>query len=635
MKKHWKRIVAVVCLAALLVSLPAPIRVDAVGSPGQIVKVTGSTSPVYAGPSTSKTVYGEVVRNSYFTILDVVQNEGKSWYKIPYRGVTAYLAVNDAHQTTMNSRGPFKPQVERQYQITDQAFEKTLRDFPESYRPALRALHTKYPNWVFEAAPASHDWKTSVDMQMANQASNTAQYYDGSAFLEPYLYMVRNWNLIDAGHNYPANRAGVSYFMDPRNFLNETDIFQFEQLTYVPDVHTLHGVETVLGGNAELRALAPALMEAGRQTGVSPYFLASRAKQEISADANRIINSARGDIDLAWPPLFSGERSISFLEPAQQLEQLRRYRDRGHRFNDAQQEAHDDLEAYFEWDLLEEKLKNGSNLSQEEKKNLEYYRATQPLPIAAPKVRYYNLFNIQATPATGVVDGNRINGVIFAAGKRRSGGQLVDLPADQINRYQLPWTSYEEAAVGGALFIGRGYILSGQDTLYHQKYNVNGAVWHQYMSNLTAPYSEGRFVARAYRDLGILDRPFCFKIPVFDHMPENTAIPEVVSLNISNDPTEEPGSELPLVDPEEVETEPVDSPQQPLDPEGKPIRNGDINGDGKINAADRLMLTRHILDLKKLEGTAVEFADINGDGRVDSMDRLLLTRHILYKEPLP
>ncbi|MBE6758376.1 MAG: hypothetical protein E7552_07535, partial [Ruminococcaceae bacterium] len=35
----------------------------------------------------------------------------------------------------------------------DTAFEAWLsaQEFPESYRPALRELHSQYPNWVFRA----------------------------------------------------------------------------------------------------------------------------------------------------------------------------------------------------------------------------------------------------------------------------------------------------------------------------------------------------------------------------------------------------------------------------------------------------------------------------------------------------
>ena len=630
------KIAFLLVLIILLGMIITPGEVAAVGKAGQVVKITASTYNVRSGPGTNYEAYGQVVANSYFTILDVVQGDGRTWYKIPYRGTTAYIVVNPNNQKVMNSSGPFKKNVPVQNNITDPAFEKEIAGFPDSYKPALRYLHSRYPKWKFVPAPTSNNWTTSIDLQMQDLRSNTTQYRDDSAFHERYLYMVRNWQLIDAGNNYPSNRAGISYFMDPRNFLNETDIFQFEQLTFDPTVHNINVVKAILGSNPQLLELAPALMTAARETGVSPYLLASRMKLEITKDTKTIINSARGDIDLAWPPLFSGDKSISFLEPEDQLKQLERYIASGKKLNASQQEAYDNLKGYFEWEALEHKLFLETPLTAAEKSRLEYFRVTRPAPIAEPVTKYYNLFNIQATPSTGVVDGNRINGVIYAAGKVRSGNGLVNLGEATVKNSGLPWTSPEAAAIGGAKFMGRGYILNGQDTLYHQKYNVNGAVWHQYMSNLSAPYSEGRSVANAYRQMGILSTDeFVFRIPVFQDMPSSTAIPEVISLNISNIPGEEPGSEMQLIDPDDIETKPVETPQVPLDVNGNPINNGDINGDGHINSADRLILTRYLLNLTTLEGVQKRFADVNGDGLVNSADRLIMTRYILGLGDLP
>ena len=60
---------------------------------------------------------------------------------------------------------------------------------------------------------------------------------------------------------------------------------------------------------------------------------------------------------------------------------------------------------------------------------------------------------------------------------------------------------------------------------------------------------------------------------------------------------------------------------------------GDINGDGKVNAMDFLLLKQHILEIpgKNLEpGTkAFRMADFNVDGKINGMDLLLLKKKIL------
>ena len=41
-------------------------------------------------------------------------------------------------------------------------FETSISGFPESYKPYLRALHAKYPNWVFKPYNTGLDFSTAV-----------------------------------------------------------------------------------------------------------------------------------------------------------------------------------------------------------------------------------------------------------------------------------------------------------------------------------------------------------------------------------------------------------------------------------------------------------------------------------------
>lgn len=55
---------------------------------------------------------------------------------------------------------------------------------------------------------------------------------------------------------------------------------------------------------------------------------------------------------------------------------------------------------------------------------------------------------------------------------------------------------------------------------------------------------------------------------------------------------------------------------------------GDANGDGEINAKDRMMLTRHLAKWSGYEKIDMTAADLNNDGAVNAKDRMILTRHI-------
>ena len=57
---------------------------------------------------------------------------------------------------------------------------------------------------------------------------------------------------------------------------------------------------------------------------------------------------------------------------------------------------------------------------------------------------------------------------------------------------------------------------------------------------------------------------------------------------------------------------------------------GDVNGDGRINSIDLLVLQRHILEIEKIEGVAYKAGNINKNGnKPTSVDLLLIQRHIL------
>ena len=115
---------------------------------------------------------------------------------------------------------------------------------------------------------------------------------------------------------------------------------------------------------------------------------------------------------------------------------------------------------------------------------------------------YYNYYNIGANSGADPV----ANGLKYAA------------TTDE--RYNLPWNTPYKAIVGGAKWIGTGYIDKGQDTLYYQKFNVVKKVWtHQYMTNIMAPYQESEDIYKSYKSLDILDLSYVFVIPYYKNMP--------------------------------------------------------------------------------------------------------------------
>lgn len=92
-------------------------------------------------------------------------------------------------------------------------------------------------------------------------------------------------------------------------------------------------------------------------------------------------------------------------------------------------------------------------------------------------------------------------------------------------KYQIPWNTKERAITGGGIFIGSSYINIGQDTIYLQKFHVydknqGELFWHQYMTNVLAPYSESNIIYKGYLNSNLLDSEISFVIPIYNNMPD-------------------------------------------------------------------------------------------------------------------
>ena len=92
----------------------------------------------------------------------------------------------------------------------------------------------------------------------------------------------------------------MAYFLDPRNFLNATDIFQFLDQSYDP-YQTVDAVQRIAAGtflaassvtdvDGTVFTYPAKLVQYGKEIGISPLYLAAVIKQEIGYADNPSIN---------------------------------------------------------------------------------------------------------------------------------------------------------------------------------------------------------------------------------------------------------------------------------------------------------------------------------------------------------
>lgn len=177
---------------------------------------------------------------------------------------------------------------------TDSTFEASIAGFPESYKASLRTLHASHPNWTFVVQITNIDWDTFIEAEMV-QARNLVSSSMDDAYKgkQSWAYDPTTGTYIGlSGDDWnQASQAAVEYYADPRNFLTEEGIFQFELLTYNSAYQTETGVENILSGTFMSHTVIPsdtityaqAFCKIGAAKNVSPYMLAARVRQEQGA----------------------------------------------------------------------------------------------------------------------------------------------------------------------------------------------------------------------------------------------------------------------------------------------------------------------------------------------------------------
>lgn len=169
-----------------------------------------------------------------------------------------------------------------------------LSTFPSSYRSYIQKLIAAHPNWTFVPMNTGLKWSDVIE----NETKDSVNLVDKdspatwkSMAPDDYDMATGQWIIKNGTTWVQASEALVKYYIDPRNGLNEDYVFQFEQLTYNSSSHTEAGVEKILSGTFMSKkkledgsggniTYAKAFMKIGKELKVSPYFLASRVRQE-------------------------------------------------------------------------------------------------------------------------------------------------------------------------------------------------------------------------------------------------------------------------------------------------------------------------------------------------------------------
>ena len=238
-------------------------------------------------PNGSYQVYTHLYQANIMAPKDEAYKSFLAYYKNKSMDLPFNFSIpvfNEMGESNLNpSTGKTDANLDKIDTVEDQEFEKKIQDFPESYRPYLRALHKEHPIWTFSAMKTNLDFTEAANnFRLTGSINSTnTKMTELDANGKPVPTNEKNW--------YYPNLAAVKYYMDPRNWLNETFVFMFENLSYMEVDEAL--IKTVLSKSKVIgeydaidnQSYASIFKEAGKTANVNAVYLASLSVQEISS----------------------------------------------------------------------------------------------------------------------------------------------------------------------------------------------------------------------------------------------------------------------------------------------------------------------------------------------------------------
>ena len=199
--------------------------------------------------------------------------------------------VSASHQ---NTNGFVCLDYIEKYTVSDSCKNEMIKEgFTSSYVDLLCSLKQEHSNWNFKAIKVDIDFSEVVEKESACGKSYIISTVDAS--LKDSTCSLHDANYV------AASQKAVAYYMDPRNFISEKYIFQFESLKYESTLEKTYIEATKkMLNNASFYVyhlqnnidLSNVINKAGKKKNVNPIFLAARIKNELGVtDAEKSLYS--------------------------------------------------------------------------------------------------------------------------------------------------------------------------------------------------------------------------------------------------------------------------------------------------------------------------------------------------------
>ncbi len=201
------------------------------------------------------------------------------------------------------------------------SYEEELNKFPDAYKAKIQALHNIYPNAIFVAKrpdnyngkykcsgkvyDATLNFNTMIELEYYDTYRNIKDrclidYGDGYKSTDSWAYNFYTNEFVgfSGGSWYIVNRETINYYLNSLNYLNESNIFAFENLNHNSGSYTIEGIENILGNSFMRDSYCPGstklysevIKEAAEKNDLNAYFLAARMRLEQGRNKGPLVS---------------------------------------------------------------------------------------------------------------------------------------------------------------------------------------------------------------------------------------------------------------------------------------------------------------------------------------------------------
>lgn len=503
-------------------------------------------------------------------------------------------------------------------------------DFEQKYPgyiSLIQALAKAHPNWTFKLYETGLTWEATINSEYQDHASSIKNVVP-SSYADEWICPICGREEQDTGRWYCASRQAIEHIMDPRNSLNEANLFQYLQLSNDKSI-TKEQVAQMASKISYLnnQDIIDAIYEVANDPdyNINPFYIIGKILQEQGSGASALCSGQgyKGQY-VGYYNLFNvgasgkGEETVILNGLAY-----------------AQKEG---------WDTPKKAIMGGIGLVK------RYINRGQD-------TLYYQKFNVTYKPyyanqyAQNLLDAQSIGSIL--KGYYKDAELLdssftfviplyIDMPTNPCKSPSISSTETGELAyinANGGLKLkdepnGNSIAIIDEGTQVLITQRATSKVGSYYWDKVSTPRGTGYMAREAS------DGSKTYLVVIGSNKNDNITEPDS-----NNQITSEPGATVDTIkkkysnaviidkDGNEITGDTLVGTGAKVKIDGVEkytiVKLGDASGDGKISPADYVRVKNQIMGTMQMDSITEKAADVNRDGKISPADYVQIKNHIM------